>query len=199
MKDVAARLGFKHIGKVAPKFEFQDKTKTASDLERRALMSRVATRVYNQMGWSLRAHEAGRQTLLAFNQYRETIPDHEEDERAIATRISTRLGDLVEEFRRIRGEKIALADELETALSGTKRDMVLAHLKKGADAETQQRQKEDSFWPEEDHPETAMPSIPVDPDLILQNVKKEILSAETVKKAAKNPKKKAVQDGTLES
>lgn len=196
MKNVAARLGFKRGGKVArPKFEFQEKKSGESTLERRHVMKTVATRVYNQMGWSIRAHEAARASLLALNQLRETIPDHEEDERDITTRLATRLGDLVEEFLRIRADKIALADELESALTSTKRDMRLDAAKKMADEEKQQREKgEVSFWPEEDHPETAMPSVPVDPELILQNAEKEIKAAEKAKKTAKSSKKKAVKE-----
>jgi hypothetical protein len=196
-KNVVAKLGFKKvIGKPKkPTFEFQEALKTGTQVElaqRRTLMNNAASRVYNQMGTATRTHETARQALLWFNQYRETITD--EEERAIADRLAVRQGDLVEEFLRIRRDKVALADELETALTKTKRDLRLARAKKLADAETAKRKKGlDSFWPEEDHPETAEPAIPVDPELILQHAQAEIKSAEKVKSAAKHPRKKAVK------
>jgi len=199
MKNVAARLGFKRvIGKPKkPTFEFQEAMKTGSDselLHRRQLMKNVASRVYNQMAFSVRSHENARAALVWFNQLRDTITE-EGDEKDIANRLVIRMGDLVEEFLRIRKDKVALAEELENALTKTKRDHRLLRAKKMAEEETAQRKKGlDSFWPEEDHPETAEPAIPVDPDLILQHAQAEIKTAETAKKAAKHPRKKAVKD-----
>lgn len=198
MKDVAARLGFKRtLGKPKkPTFEFQQALKTASSAElnqRRQLMKTVASRVYNQMGFSVRTHEMARATLLWFNQYRETLPA-EGEEREIADRLATRMGDILEEFFRLRKEKVALADELETALTQTKRDNVLARAKKMAETEADKNRKGvESLMPEEDHPETAAPSIAIDPELILEHAKSEIMSAEKAKKILKNPRKKAVK------
>lgn len=198
MKDVAARLGFKRtLGKPKkPTFEFQEALKTASTAElaqRRQLMKNVAARVYNQMGFSVRTHEMGRATLLWFNQYRETLPVAG-DERDIADRLATRMGDILEEFLRIRKEKVSLADELETALTQTKRDHVLARAKKMAETEADKNRKGvESLMPEEDHPETTAPGIIIDPELILEHAKSEILSAEKEKKILKNPRKKAVK------
>jgi len=197
-KNVAARLGFKKIiGKPKkPTFEFQEVLRDASDSElarRRHLMKTAASRVYNQMGMSVRMHESARAALIWLNQFRETLPE-EGDERDIADRLAIRAGDLVEELLQIRRDKVALADELETALTRTKRDHRLARAKKMADEETAARQKgEDTFWPEEDHPDTAEPGIPVDPALILQHAQAEIKTAEKAKKAAKHPRKKEVK------
>lgn len=195
--DVALRLGFKRGGKPAkPKFEFQEALKTANGVElrqRRGLMKTVAARVYNQMGLSIRTHEVSRAALLYFNQFRETLVN--EDEREIADRLATRLGDLVEEFFRIRTEKIELAQEMELALTASKRDLRLAAAKKMADEESAQRQKgPESFWPEEDHPETAKPEVALDPALVLRQAKDEILAKEKAVKASKKTKNKEVSD-----
>jgi hypothetical protein len=197
MKDAAARLGFKRGGKPAkPKFEFQEilkKGATDEEMRRRGLMKAASTRVYNQMGLSIRSHEVARAALLWFNQFRETVVD--ENERAIGDRLAIRLGDVVEEFFRIRTDKIALADELEHALTSTKQDMRLEKLKKAADEETAQRKKGDnSLLPEESQPGISEPSVPVDPDLILRSVVDEIKLAESAKRATKKTKKKAIAD-----
>jgi hypothetical protein len=207
MRDVAARLGFKKvIGKAKkPQFSFQETLKEATEaelLERRHLMKTVATRVYNQMGMSTRVYELSRNTMLWFNQFRESLVDDEE--RAITDRLAIRLGDLVEEFRRIYDEKIKLADDLEHALTSTKRNLLLGALKKAAEDEMAKNKTEDteearkkgveSLWPEEDHPETAAPVVPVDPALILQSAENEIKVAEKAKKVLKRSRKKAVKD-----
>lgn len=187
---IAARLGFKRGGIVAqPKFEFQTKLKKADApelMKRRNQMKIASTRVYNQMGWSNRTYETARQAMLSFNQFRETIPDTSMEERDIANRLAIRLGDLVEEFRQIRTDKIALAEELEHALTVTKRDTRLATAKKLADAEAVQRKRGvNSLMPDEANPELAVPSIALDPELILKNAEQEIKLAEQ----AKHPKK----------
>ena len=204
MSDVAARLGFKRGTGTPkkPKFEFQaalDQATESELAERRHLMKTVAARVYNQMGLSVRSHEIARAALLWFNQFKDTLPP-DGDERAIADRLAARLGDIVEEFYRIRGEKVGLADELEKALTSTKRDIRLAAAKRGADAESVQRRKgPNSLLPDEANPEMAAPSIPVNPELVLQGIEREIKAAETAKKATKHPKKKAVRDEEKET
>src|SRR5277367_4908256 len=144
MKSVAARLGFKrNLGKPKkPTFEFQEALKTGSNMElahQSHLMKNAAARVYNQMGMSVKTHESARAALIWLNQFRETLQEGEE--RDIADRLAIRMGDIVEEFLHIRKEKVALADELEHALTDTKRSNRLTRLKKAADAETAQRQK----------------------------------------------------------
>jgi hypothetical protein len=196
LSQVANRLGFKRNQKIGkPKFEFQETLKQATVAEvaeQHGLMKTVADRVYNQMGLSVRMHEAARSTLLWLNQFREFLND--EDEQAIVGRLTVRLGDLVEEFFRIRTEKIELARELEEALTATKRNTRLAVARKKAQEETALREKGvNSLLPEEDHPSTSKPEVALDPKLVLKQITDEILGSEAAKKAVKKAKKKVVE------
>lgn len=194
MESVSARLGFKRgTGAAKAQFEFQDPiAKTKTPLERRALMKNVAARVYSQMGWSNRSFEVARAAMLSFNQYRETISPHADDERQIADRLATRLADIVEEFLRIRTEKVKNAADLERALSTTKRDERIRVAKKAAEDESARRRKGvDSLMPEEAEPEVADPEIALDPDMLIKLASMEIAGAES-KKRTKKPKNQEV-------
>lgn len=197
--DVAARLGFKRRqSKPEYDFDFQEPLpngKAATLMQRRAMMSRTAATVYNQMGLAVRSHEVSRSALLWLNQLTESLSSDEE--RRVSDRLARRLGDIVEELYHIRRDKIERADKLENALTATKRKMRTAKVKQAvleSNVEGMERpERSNSYWPEEDHPETAKPSIALDPELVLQQkVQEEIKGKEKKAKSSKKSKNKAV-------
>jgi hypothetical protein len=197
LTNVVRRLGFKQGGKKSsPKFEFQEVKENATPadlLHRPNLMQKVAARVYSQMGLSIQTHETARAALIWFNQFMETLINQEE--REIANRLATRMGDLVEEFRRIRIDKITLTEDLELALTSAKRDTHLARMKKAAEEESTKRKKGiNSLMPEEPTPETADPLIAIDPALLIKNAETEIRAAEQAKSAKKPKNKEATEE-----
>jgi len=179
-----------------PTFEFQ--TPASNEIEvlrKRQLMKHASQRVYSQMAVSIKAHETGRAALLYLNQLLETA--RHPDERAIGERIAKKLGEVVEELRFIRQDKIEQAREMEVALEAARRDNrttlgKAATAQDKADLAGGRWKKPNQSMEDPAHPETTAPSIAIDPKLILQNAESEIKKKEADLNVAKKAQNKEV-------
>lgn len=188
-------------------FEAHPTNTSIEIIRKRAVMKHAAQQVYNQLGWSVRAHDLSRGALQYLNALVEVASS--EDERNLLFRISTKLGAVAEDIRALRVEKIEQARDMEEALEKARRsnrkaeEAILASKRKKAKAldeelleetEAEVRPKgKRSLTPEEDHPDTARPSVALDPKLVLQAAENEILLKEKAKTTSKDAKNKGVK------
>jgi hypothetical protein len=100
----------------------------------------------------------------------------------------------VEELFQMQSEKRQLTADMEVALTKASRDISRSR-KRALDIESEVRRKGlKSLTPEEDHPETAAPEVAIDPNLILQNAREEILAKERFDKEVRAVEKGEVPD-----
>jgi hypothetical protein len=150
-------------------------------------------RIYSQLGTSLKAYEMARMSLIWLNQLRDATKE-DEDSRDRIEKLVKLMAGAVEELFQMQSEKRQLTADMEVALTKASRDISRSR-KRALDIESEVRRKGlKSLTPEEDHPETAAPEVAIDPNLILQNAREEILAKERFDKEVRASEKGEVPD-----
>jgi hypothetical protein len=177
-------------------FEFESVTagSTATEvIRKRSLMKVESGRIYSQLGTSLKAYEMARMSLIWLNQLRDATKE-DEDSRDRIEKLVKLMAGAVEELFQMQSEKRQLTADMEVALTKASRDISRSR-KRALDIESEVRRKGlKSLTPEEDHPETAAPEVAIDPNLILQNAREEILAKERFDKEVRASEKGEVPD-----